>query len=455
MIDLSVNFCGLKLKNPLIAAAGPITSNITMVEKLAQSGIAAIVTKTSFIKEEYEKWVGRKNIFPYKTVYKYQDFTGGKLLSLPSQCDVPVDEMAKRVEQMKKTGIPIIGSIIGLSTKGYIKSAKILESAGADAIELDLCCTIPEFTTKYKYAGQNVNFYPKIYANIIQAVKKNVSIPVGVKSTVSLYMYGKIFEGLIRSKIKNHFPDFITLTGQLDQNPGVNLDTMKPIIPHIPTMGWHGDLSPLTFSALSTFSSTLGPKILTLSASGGIRNYQSVIQSLLLGATTVQLHTVILDFGPDIVTKILSELNNYLAGKGILSIAELIAMTSKEYIPAMQIGRFMRERDALFGKITAKVDSDLCNGCGICISVCTENAIIKNNKHIIIEKDKCQGCNLCIMKCPQKAITLDNQDVLDEFINSFKNTDEITSFRTFVGKKKIGLLDILRIPGNMKKWGLS
>ena len=59
------------------------------------------------------------------------------------------------------------------------------------------------------------------------------------------------------------------------------------------------------------------------------------------------------------------------------------------------------------------------------------------------------------MKCPQKAITLDNQDVLDEFINSFKNTDEITSFRTFVGKKKIGLPDILRIPGNMKKWGLS
>lgn len=456
MVDCSVNFMGLKLKNPLIAAAGPVTSNVEMVETLAENGIAAIVTKTGFTKNEYEKWVGRKNIFPYKPVYKYQSLINGRLLSLPTLLDVPVNDTAKRVERLKKIGIPIIGSIMGLSIRGYVESAKMLENAGVDAIELDLCCTIPEFTSIYKYTGQNVNFYPKIYSKLIQEVKRNVSVPVGAKSSVSLYLYAKIFEGLIRSKIKNCLPDSVTLVGQLDQNPGINLDTLKPVVPHIPTFGWQGDLSFLTFSALAVFSSTLGTKILPLSASGGIKDYKDVIQSLMFGAATVQLQSVILDKGPEIVSKILTEMENYLNSKGILRIDELIGVTSKEFIPALMVGRFMRERDKLFGLVTAKVQPDLCNGCGICKSICTERAIeIIEKKAVIPEKVKCRACNLCILKCPRKAISLDNQAFLDEFIDNFRNTSEIESFRKFMSKNRIGLMDILLMPWDLKKWGLG
>ena len=455
MSNLSVDFSGLKLKNPLIASAGPITTNIESVERLIDSGIAAIVTKTCFVKKEYEKWVGRKNIFPYKPVFKYQSLKNGRLLSLPTLSDIPVTEMAKRVEKMKKLNIPVIGSIMGLSPGGYRESAKILAESGADAIELDLCCTMPEFTTTYKYAGQNVNFYPKKYAHLIAAVKDSFSIPVGAKSTVSLYMYGKILEGLIRAKLKNSLPDFITLVGQLDQNPGVSIETLEPLIPHIPTFGWQGTLSGLTYSALATFSSALGSKTPTLSASGGIRDYEGVIQSMALGATTVQFQTVILDKGPKVISKILDKLNAHLESKGITSINNIIGIASRQYIPSLLLGRFMRERDTLFGIMHAVVSSKDCNGCGICESVCTESAVLMNGKKAEIIQSRCRACNLCVLKCPQEAISMENIEHLEQLIERYKQTESSKSFKTFMQKNRIGFLDKIMIYKNLKGWGFA
>ena len=455
MSNLSVDFAGLKLKNPLIASAGPITTNIESVKRLIDSGIAAIVTKTGFVKKEYEKWVGRKNIFPYKPVFKYQSLKNGRLLSLPALSDIPVSEMAGRVEKMKKLNIPVIGSIMGLSPKGYRESAKILAESGADAIELDLCCTMPEFTTTYKYAGQNVNFYPKKYAHLIAAVKNSVSIPVGAKSTVSLYLYGKIFEGLIRSKLKNSLPDFITLVGQLDRNPGVSMETLEPLIPDIPTFGWQGTLSGLTYSALATFSSTLGIGRPILSASGGIRDYEGVVQSMALGATTVQFQTLILDKGPKVISKILDKLEAYLESKGIADIDNIIGIAGKQYIPSHLLGRFMLERDTLFGIMHAVVTSKDCNGCGICESVCTEAAIVMNEKKAEIIPSRCRACNLCVLKCPQEAIFMENLERLNQLMERYKDTESSKSFKTFMGKERIGFLDKIEIYKNLKEWGLA
>jgi dihydroorotate dehydrogenase (fumarate) len=454
MADLQVEFAGLRLRNPLIASAGPVTANVEMVRKLADAGVGAVVTKTGFTKKEYEKWVGRKDIFPYKPVYKYQSLQKGRLLSLPTLSDVPVSEMALRVERMKALDIPVVGSIMGLTPRGYRESAKILESAGADAIELDLCCTIPEFTSRYKYAGQNVNFYPKRYAELVKAVKEAVSIPVGAKSTVSLYVYARLFEGLLRTKLKNRLPDFVTLVGQLDENPGVDLETLQPLIPHISTFGWQGSLAKLTYSALATFSSTLGTKHPVLSASGGIRDWEGVVTSMALGATTVQFQTAILDKGVTILTKILEGLESYLAAHGVERIEQIVGKASKTYIPSLVLGQFLLERDTLFGRLYAAVDEDLCVGCGLCAELCTDHAVQIRNEKSFIRRDACRACNLCVLKCPKAAIRLENHEQLEALIGRHKTSQAGRSFREFMGKERIGLLDRLTLPGKLRRWGL-
>jgi dihydroorotate dehydrogenase/ferredoxin len=455
MADLSVDFAGIRLENPLVAAAGPVTANVEMARKLRDAGVGAIVTKTGFTKKEYEKWVGRRGIFPYKPVYKYQSLTKGRLLSLPTLSDVPVSDMARRLEQMKALGIPIVGSIMGLTIKGYTESAKILEDAGADAIELDLCCTIPEFTSKYKYAGQSINFYPKLYAKLVRAVKDAVSIPVGAKSTVSLYVYPKLLEGLIRTKIANRLPDFVTLVGQLDENPGVNLETLEPLIPHISTFGWQGSLAKLTWSSLATFSSALGTRHPVLSASGGIRDAEGVITSMALGATTVQFQTAILDRGAKVLTKIRRGVEDYLAAHDIPALEQIIGRTSETYIPSILLGSFMLERDTLYGSMFARSDPDLCNGCGLCAEVCTEHAIeMKDDKAFIVKND-CRACNLCVLKCPQGAIRLENYERMEALIEKYKQAEAGRSFRAFMGKERIGLADKLALPARLRAWGLA
>jgi len=454
MADLRVRFAGLDLRNPLIASAGPVTANVETVRRLVDAGVGAVVSKTGFTKKEYEKWVGRRDIFPYKPVYKYLGLHKGRLLSLPTLSDIPVSEMAGRVEQMKKLGVPVIGSIMGLSVRGYRESAKILENAGADAIELDLCCTIPEFTSRYKHAGQNVNFYPSLYSKIVKAVKDTVAIPVGAKSTVSLYVYPKLFEGLIRAKVSNSLPEFVTLVGQLDQNPGVDLDTLAPVIPHISTFGWQGTLAELTYSALATVSSTFGVRNPVLSASGGIRDWQGVVTSMALGATTVQFQTAILDKGVAVITKILKDLEAYLTEHRISGVSVMIGKASETYIPSFLLGKFMRERDRLFGKMSAWVDPQLCVGCATCRDVCTEAAVEIVEKKSAVDATKCRACNLCVLKCPCNAIHLENYERLEELIGRYKHHDIIDSFRSFMGKNRIGLTDRLKLPGQLRTWGL-
>lgn len=354
---------------------------------------------------------------------------------------------------MKKRDVTVIASVMGLSINSWVESAKTLESAGADAIECNFCCPIPEFTSIYKQTGENVSMNPKTYAKIFKAVKSAVSIPVGAKSTVSLTVYAKILEGLLRAKIANSLPEFVTLTGQLDQCPGIDIQTLKPIIPHISTFGWHGNLSKLTYSALGTFSSSLGTEYPMLSASGGIVDMEGVVNCLALGATTVQLHTVILDKGPRIVTKILNKLNDYLDSQGISSVKEMIGIGAKDYIPSFLIGTFMRERDSLFGTVYAKVDNEKCIGCTTCEKVCTENAVTISDKKSSIKKDNCRGCNLCVLKCPHGAIHLENYDQLEALINSYKNSEPASSLIEFMKKDRIGLRDLVFLPGKLKTWG--
>lgn len=452
MTNLDINFGGLKLRNPLIAASGPITGSAELVKVLYEAGIGAVVTKTSLLKEEYEEWVGRKDIFPYKPVYKYQSFRNGRLLSLPTLSPVPVTLMAKEIEKMKKTGVVVIGSVGAITKKGYRESARILQDAGADALEVNFCCTIP---TSSPFFGVKVNFNPKLFADIFSGVKRSVSIPVGIKATVSLYLYEKIIEGLIRLKIKNAYPDFLTLVGQLDLNPGVDLETLMPQIPHISTFGWQGDLSGLTYSALATFSSTLGIRNPMLSASGGLRSYKEVITSLAMGATTAQIHTAILDKGPEVIARMLRDLTSYLNEHGIDDINDVIGKASRDYIPAILLGSFMRERDNLFGTVIARVESNQCNGCSLCQKVCTEGAITMENELASVIKDKCRACNLCILKCPRQAISLTNPGELDALIASYKRSGAAISFRSFMGKEKITLVDKLKLPGKLREWQLG
>jgi Na+-translocating ferredoxin:NAD+ oxidoreductase RNF subunit RnfB len=173
-----------------------------------------------------------------------------------------------------------------------------------------------------------------------------------------------------------------------------------------------------------------------------------------LGATTVQLLTAVLDKGPTIISKILDSLERHLDSHGIRNIADIIGASSRDFIPSMVLGRFMLERDALFGKIFAEVDHDACTGCGLCSQVCTECAVVQGDGKASIDAGLCRACNLCVLKCPTRAIRLRNAELLEQFIKGYKDTESVRSFRRFMEKPRIGLKDKVLIFRSLKQWGL-
>ena len=133
----------------------------------------------------------------------------------------------------------------------------------------------------------------------------------------------------------------------------------------------------------------------------------------------------------------------------------MIGVASRNYIPSIVLGKFMLERDTLFGTLYAVVDDEKCSGCGVCKDVCTENAVeIKNKKSWINEK-MCRGCNLCVLKCPEKTIHLANYESLENLIEKYKNSETAKNFRNFMNKEKIGVFEKLTIFSKLKKWGLA
>jgi dihydroorotate dehydrogenase/Pyruvate/2-oxoacid:ferredoxin oxidoreductase delta subunit len=452
MADLSIDFCGLRLRNPLIAASGPITGNAELVRTLQDQGIGAIVAKTSLVKEEYERWIGRKDVFPYKPVYKYQGLSEGRLYSLPSLAAMPAESMAREIGEMKKTGATVIGSAGAISRRGYAECARILEDAGADAIELNFCCTIP---APFRLFGVKANFEPEAFASILRDVKRRVSVPVGFKATQSLYLYEKTFEGMIRAKLKGAYPDFASLCAQLDINPGVDLETLLPIVPHFPVLGWQGDLAGLAYSMVAAYATSFGTENPPISVSGGMVSAKEAITAMALGARTVQIHTAILDKGPGVIRTMLADMEAFLDEKKISRIADIVGVSSRDYISAIDLGSFMRDRDGLMGRMRARVDAARCTGCGLCARICTEGGISMEAGRPAIDASRCRACNLCVLKCPRQALSLEGMEALDKLIAASKGTRGASGFRDFMAKERVGPADMLTLPKKLKEWHMA
>ena len=172
MIDLTTKYLGLTLKNPIVASASPLCDSIDRIRRLEDHGIAAVVLPSLFEEQltlesealeadlvrGAESFAESLNYFPDLTTY-----------------NLGPDGYLELIRKAKvSVSIPVIGSLNGVSTGGWIRYAREMQQAGADAIELNLysIVTDPELT-----AGH----VEQAYAELVREVKQSVRIPVAVK----------------------------------------------------------------------------------------------------------------------------------------------------------------------------------------------------------------------------------------------------------------------------------
>ena len=138
-----------------------------------------------------------------------------------------------------------------------------------------------------------------------------------------------------------------------------------------------------------------------ISGMGGVETWLDALEFILLGATSIQVTTAVMQYGYRIIDDLKSGLNLYLAEKGFRSVKDAVGLA----LDSVSETTSALERDTV---IFPKFLRENCIGCGRCVVSCADGghqAITLNaQRKPVLNGKKCVGCHLCVLVCPQKAI---------------------------------------------------
>jgi dihydroorotate dehydrogenase (fumarate) len=293
MNRLDTKYLGLDLASPVIAGSSGITMSLDKVKTLADSGVGAIVLKSVF-----EEEINRK-------AWTMESATGNSPESdyiLAYTKSNSIDNYLDYIVKVKKTGVPVIASVSCLSSKEWINFTKLLESAGADALELNMF-----FLPLDK--EQKGSKYESAYYEIADKVVSAISIPVSVKIGPVFTNISNVVWELYLRKVKG-----ITMFNKFYE-PGIDINRLEIV---------SGDIfsNPSDLRQALRWVAIISAEIpqIEISASTGILDGTAAVKQLLAGAKTVQMASALYQNGPACVATVNKFISKWMEQNGFESI---------------------------------------------------------------------------------------------------------------------------------------
>ena len=312
MIDLTTTYLGLKLKNPIVAsAAQPISEKVEEVERLEEAGIAAVVMYSLFEEQiiheslELDHYLSvGSEISPEVTSYYPQ---AGNFILSPEVYIGAVNKTKKAVK------IPVIGSLNGTSTGGWIKYARKIEGAGADALELNLYYlpTDPNLTSSELEDN---------YVTLVGDICKSIKIPVAVKLSPFLTAIPNIANRLTNAGAKG-----LVLFNRFYQ-PDIDLETLE-IVPNLVLSNSNDLRLPLRWIAI-----LYGRIQADLAITSGVHTSDDVIKSMMAGASAAMVTSELLQNGFGRVSEILADIKSWMVDHEYTSIHQMKGSLSQKTV---------------------------------------------------------------------------------------------------------------------------
>jgi dihydroorotate dehydrogenase (fumarate) len=310
-MDLSTSYLGLKLKNPIVPSASPLSYTLDSMKRLEDAGAAAIVMYSLF-EEQIAHEAAELNYY-----LTYGSETYAEALTYfpePQEFHLGPDEYVNLLRKAKESlNIPVIGSLNGISTGGWISYAKKIEEAGADAIELNVYY-IP---TNPKLTAEDVE---NRYLEVLNAVKTTVKVPVAMKLSPFFSSMANMAQRLDQAGagglvLFNRFyqPDIDLET--LEMKPSVNLSTPQAM------------RLPLRWVAI-----LYGKVKASLAATSGIHTADDVLKMLMAGADVTMMASALLKNGSQRITEILTQMNQWMLEHEYVSVAQMKGSMSQKSV---------------------------------------------------------------------------------------------------------------------------
>jgi dihydroorotate dehydrogenase (fumarate) len=276
-MDLTTTYMGLKLKNPLICGAGPLTGDLDGFKRLEDAGAAAIVMHSLF--EEQIAHEARE--LHYYTTAGAESFA--ESLSYFPEAESyqlgPEEYLALLRKAKETVKVPVIASLNGVTRGGWVKIARKMEEAGADAIELNVYL-LPTS------ASASADEIEGVYLNILAAVKDCVKIPVAMK----LSPFFSSIPNMAR-KLDAMDADALVLFNRFYQ-PDLDLENLT-VVPKVQLSQPGSMLLPLRWIAILH-----GHVKASLAASTGVHSAADALKCLMAGADAVQMCAALIQNGP-------------------------------------------------------------------------------------------------------------------------------------------------------------
>lgn len=311
-IDLSTRYLGLELANPLVPSASPLSRSLDTARRLEDAGAAAIVMHSLFEEElQHEEEAVRR--FLYEQEIGHAEAFGFR--PVPSSFQLASERYLEQLSALKAAlDIPVIASLNGVTLSGWLEHGRLLEEAGADALELNVYYVAADA----EESGAEVE---QRYIDLLRELRARVQIPITLK-------LGPQFSSLLNfvKRLEEAGADGVALFNRFYQ-PDINLDTLQPA----PTLSLS---TPAEVLMRVRWIAMLHGRVgLSLAATGGVHGAAEALKLLLAGADVVHLCSTLLAHGPEQLGLILDELRDWLERREYASVDELKGSLSEQRVP--------------------------------------------------------------------------------------------------------------------------
>ncbi|MCA9966851.1 MAG: dihydroorotate dehydrogenase-like protein [Anaerolineales bacterium] len=302
-MDLTTTYLGLTLKNPIVPSSSPLARNLGKLRQMEDAGAAAVVLHSLF-----EEEINAES----ETLDRYLNEGSesyGEALSYfpeaPMYASIGPDAYLGYLSEAKRAlDIPVIASLNGVSAGGWTRYARLMQEAGADALELNVYY-VP---TRLDVSGAEVE---QMYLDVLRDVKHHVTIPVAMKLNPYFSSTAHMANQLAQAGA-----DGLVLFNRFYQ-PDLDLNHLA-VVPNLHLSGSDEMRLPLRWIAI-----LYGHIAADLALTTGIHTGEDALKGIAAGATVVMMASALLQMGVGRITAVLTEMTHWLQEHEYESLAQL------------------------------------------------------------------------------------------------------------------------------------
>lgn len=311
MVDLSTTYLGLELKNPLVASASPLSKQLETARQLDEAGISAIVMYSLF-----EEQIIQDGLKLHRDLERGSYISAEALQQLPDygMYSIGPESYLKHLSRVKQAvSVPVIGSLNGVSTGGWVEYARKIEDAGADALELNLYDLATDMAlTSTELEDRHVE--------VVEDIRRGIKIPLAVKLSPFYTALPNFARRLVEAGANG-----LVLFNRFYQ-PDFDLETLE-VVPNLVLSNSHELRLPLRWIAILH-----GRVKADFALTSGVHKAEDLLKSLMAGASVAMIASELLKNGVGCVPQILAELQTWMEEHEYESVRQMKGSMSQQAV---------------------------------------------------------------------------------------------------------------------------